>query len=221
MKIINITLIVFFSFLHTPSLLSQEFIQTKKIDSVYFSLHLDSLKLKYAFNKRIPDTYSLPILITLSYFPELSQTKIIFRNTNIKTTLNVRPTTLSVLFKNRLNRKYIIRINSMYKDSLINLKDVPFNASIGLFGHEFNHIIDYRNSNVLQIIKRLVEYSNNKKKAEYERQVDYMTINRGLGWQLYDWSYFVLYKSMADKKYKNYKRSYYLSPNEIIGIIQR
>ena len=38
----------------------------------------------------------------------------------------------------------IIRINSMDKDSLINLKDVPFNASIGLFGHEFNHIIDYR-----------------------------------------------------------------------------
>jgi len=221
MRIINITLIIFFTFFYTPYLLSQDLIQTKKIDSVYFSLHLDSLKLNYAFNKKIPDVYSLPILITLSYFPELSQTKIIFRNTNIKTTLNVRPTTLSVLFKNRLNRKYIIRINSMDKDSLINLKDVPFNASIGLFGHEFNHIIDYRNSNVLQIIKRLVEYSNNKKKAEYEKQIDSMTINRGLGWQLYDWSYFVLYKSMADEKYKKYKRSYYLSPNDIIGIIQR
>ena len=221
MKIISLTLIVFFSFFSKSSLISQDIIQTKKIDSLYYSSHLDSLKFNYSINKKIPKAYSLPVLIALSYYPELIKAKIIFKNSNIKTTLNVRPSGFSVLFNNRNNRKYIIRINSMDKDSLINLKDVPFNASIGLFGHEFNHIIDYRNSNVFQIIKKLLEYSNNKKKAEYEKQIDYMTINRGLGWQLYDWSYFVLNISMANQKYKKYKRTYYLSPNEIIDIIQR
>jgi len=214
------SVIIFFTFFYTSYLISQDINPAKKIDSLYYSSHLDSLKINYAINKKIPKAYSLPILISLSYFPELLKTRIVFRNTNIKTTLNVRPSVFSVLFNSRLNRKYIIRINSMDKDSVINLKDVPFNASIGLFGHEFNHIIDYRNSNVLQIIKRLVEYSNSKKKAEYEKQIDYMTINRGLGWQLYDWSYFVLNKSKADQKYIKYKRTYYLSPNEIIDIIQ-
>lgn len=217
----SVSLIIFFSFFYKPSLISQDIIQTKKLDSLYYSSHLDSLKFNYAINKKIPKAYSLPVLVALSYYPELIKAKISFKNSNIKTTLNVRPSVFSVLFNSRTNRKYIIRINSIDKDSVIYLKDVPFNAAIGLFGHEFNHIIDYRNSNVFQIIKRLLEYSNNKKKAEYEKQIDYMTINRGLGWQLYDWSYFVLNKSTANQKYKKYKRTYYLSPNEIIDIIQR
>ena len=106
-------------------------------------------------------------------------------------------------------------------DSLINLNNVPFNAKIGLFGHEFSHFIDYSNRNVFSIIKCLLFYSNQKQQEIYEKQIDTSTIYRNLGWQLYDWSYFVLNESDAKRKYKEFKKDIYLEPEEILDLIKK
>jgi len=112
------------------------------------------------------------------------------------------------------NKKYIIRINSKLTHPIL-LRNVPFNASIGLLGHEFAHILDYRRKNFFGIFKRGIDYTSKRRKADFEKEVDIITIEKGLGWQLYDWSYFVLNQSMASEKYKAFKRLTYLTPEEI------
>lgn len=48
-----------------------------------------------------------------------------------------------------------------------------------------------------------------------------MTINHGLGWQLYDWASYAMYdNSIATDEYKKFKMHTYLNPKEIIGYIQ-
>jgi hypothetical protein len=172
----------------------------------------------YAFNKieiLCPIQQKLSIALALNYFPDLKARKIIFKETKINTTLNARPTLTSLLFSNRLNRKYVIRINSLKNDSLIYLNDVPFNARVGLFAHEFSHLYDYQSKSLFEIIGRGFSYLNKKAKSTFEKEIDQKTIERGAGWQLYDWSYFVLHQSNASNSYKEFKAETYLKPSEI------
>jgi hypothetical protein len=190
------------------------------IDSTALVVKTDSLRNLYAYKKTYPIEHELPILIALSYFPELDSTEIVFKEAKITTTLNARPTLHSLLFKDKSERKYIIRINKKHKDGQIYLDEVPFNAKIGLFGHEFSHFIDYKEKNTLRIIQRLVSYTFIKTRARYEKEIDKMTLQRGLGRQLYNWSEYVLYESDADRYYKRMKRLVYLTPPEILFLIE-
>ncbi len=184
------------------------------IDSSDYSCKKDSLLLLYGCNKQIISNFDLAVLIALSYFPELRNTNIVFKQSKIKTTMNTRPRILS-LFKNRKKRRYIIRINISKQDSIVSLYKTPFNAQIGIIGHELSHCIDYSGRNFWGIMKRLFDYGSKKSKAKFEREIDQITINRGLRWQLYDWANYVLYKSDATHKYKKFKNETYMKPEEI------
>lgn len=192
---------------------------SKKTELLRSKSELDSLLGKFGKNKTIPEEYAAPILQTLSYFPELSDTKIVFKKSRIKTTMSARPTIASVLFKHRSKRTYVIRINTTKKDSIVTIDKVPFNAKIGLVGHELSHIVDYSEKGIWGIFKRLISYTNAKSKSKFEDEIDRMTIERGLGWQLYDWAYYVLYKSDATSSYKSFKEKIYMSPSTIKKII--
>jgi hypothetical protein len=180
---------------------------------------IDSLRNIYSSKKEIPSIYETPVYLAISYFPELESSKIVFRKARIRTTLNARPAITSIFFRKKSKRKYIIRINTTMKDSVILLDSIPLNAMIGLFGHEFSHLIDYNTKNIFGVFSRLIAYSSDKSKEKFEKEIDLITIKRGLGWQLYDWSYYVLNKSSGTEKYKNYKRQIYLEPKEIKEII--
>jgi hypothetical protein len=190
-------------------------LQKRTLDSTSVLLIADSLRLNYSLNKTIPSTNELAILQTLAYFPELVNTKIVFKEARIKTTLNARPTVFSLLFRSKRNRKYVVRINSKNTDEIVKLGEVPFNAQIGLFGHEFNHFVDYSKRSIFGVIGRMFDYTSKKKKELFEKEIDSLTINRGLGWQLYDWSYFVIHTSNASSTYKEFKKNIYLEPEEI------
>jgi len=196
------------------------FCQEKSIsefNSALYPVKIDSLRNLFGHNKKIPTENELPILIALSYYPELEDTKIIFKNSKIKTTLNARPAILSLFTRNK--RKYIVRINNKCSDSIVNLKKVSFEAKIGLFGHEFSHFIDYKKKNALQILGRLLSYTNLRGKERFEKEIDSMTISRGLGRQLYKWAFYVVNESNAKQKYKAFKKQIYLEPDEILGIL--
>lgn len=197
----------------------QTALQIRSIDSLNYLQKVDSLNLIHMESKDIIPEYKLVTLLALSYYPELADTRIVFKRSKINTTLNARPTTFSLIFRSRKKRKYVIRINKQQKDSVIYFDHVPFNARIGLLGHEFAHLEDYNNRNFGQIISRLMAYSNKKSKAQFEKEIDQLTIKKGLGWQLYDWSDYVLNKSNAYASYKNFKRMTYLTPEAIRHII--
>ena len=172
-------------------------------------------------NKLIPSTYQYAIKHALSYFPELDGKHVKFKETKISTTLNARPTIGSLLFRSKVNRRYVVRINNTDKDSMVTVNKVPLQAQIGLFGHEFCHFVDYQERDLFQVINRLLAYTSNKKKEAFEKEIDTMTIERGLGWELYEWSDFVQSKSDASEKYKAFKRDIYLEPHEIAEIISK
>ena len=198
---------------------SQEWKSTRIIDSVFYAGKIESLRKQVGCNKEIPSQYELSVYIALSYFPELDSVRIVFKESKIKTTLNARPTFWSLIFRKTENRKYIVRINSRKVDSLVTLDKVPFNARIGLFGHEFSHFVDYHHNNLFGVIGRFFSYSSKTKKETFEKEIDLITIKKGLGWQLYDWSYFVLNQSVATVDYKYFKKLVYLEPDEIKEII--
>ncbi|MEJ6756269.1 MAG: hypothetical protein QNK78_04590 [Crocinitomicaceae bacterium] len=213
-RIIILLLLSFFSLSVNSQLLNLA------VNDSLTNVELDSLKSTFGFGKTVPEEYALSFYTALSYYPELDSSVITLKKVRIKTTLNARPTNTSLIFRKRTKRKYVIRINSRNQDSLILLDDVPFNARIGLFGHELTHFIDYHHKSFGGVLKRMFSYSTLKGKEKYEKEIDSMTVSIGLGQQLYTWSYYVLYKSKGSKKYKAYKKLVYLEPEEILKLIE-
>ena len=102
---------------------------------------------------------------------------------------------------------------------MIQIIPLYFNAKIGLFAHEFSHFSDYQSRSLFGIIARGISYSSKKTKAKFVKEIDLNTINRGLGWQLFDWSNYVQNESNATFKYKEFKMNIYLSPEDILKTI--
>lgn len=174
---------------------------------------LTDIKLELGSNKSIPKEFEKQILTALSYYPELKDLHIEFIRSNIKTTMACRPTTASLT--KRYNREYIITIDNDDEGQGITLDEVPYNAQVGVIGHELGHILDYENRSSVNIAGLGVDYATGHYPLDFEKSVDILTIKRGLGWQLLDWSDFVLNKSKASKEYKDFKRKTYLTPEEI------
>jgi len=200
--------------------------QTRVFDSSEFVLHKPKLITQYGKNLICPEPYKLPMLIALSHYPEMRNISILVKLSKIKTTASCRPILASkgtqleldsIVKKSR--RKYIVRINIKTNFEGILLKDVPFNAQIGVFAHELAHIADYERRGNLGLVKRAVDYSKTKSKQKFENQIDIITIEHGMGWQLYDWADFALNRSTATEKYKAFKRKVYLSPEQITELL--
>jgi hypothetical protein len=96
------------------------------------------------------------------------------------------------------------------------LKDVPFNAQIGVIGHELGHIIDYEKRTKSGIFARGIDYLSHKRKKAFEYKIDSITIEKGLGWQLYEWAqYSMIDNKISTEEYKKYKRETYMQPEMI------
>lgn len=170
-------------------------------------------------NKSIPKEFEKQILTALSYYPELKDCQIEFIRGNIKTTMACRPTSKSLT--RRYNREYTITIDNNDEGQGILLENVPYNAQIGVIGHELAHILDYENRSSVSIAGLGVDYARGNYPPEFEKQIDELTISRGLGWQLHDWADYVLNKSNASKNYKDFKRKIYLTPEEVKSRISK
>lgn len=181
--------------------------------------YYDSLKLNFGKNKKLVEGFELQSLIALSYYPELKNVPITFRYYNIRTTMEVRPEYFSAIKDD--NRKYIIFISKNTHTEGVLLKDVSFNAQIGVIGHELAHILDYESRTVKSLFGLALDYLIIKNHAKYERSIDELTIKRGLGWQELEFADFVENKSLATASYKHFKKINYLSSSEIENAIAK
>lgn len=175
--------------------------------------YLAKIKSNLGNRKTFLKEFEKQTLTALSYYPELKDCQIEFIRSNIKTTMACRPTTSSLT--RRYNREYIITIDNNDEGQGITLDNVPYNAQVGVIGHELAHIIDYENRSSTNIASIGLDYATGHYPTEFEKRVDKITINKGLGWQLYDWADFVLNKSKASSEYKEFKRQTYLIPEQI------
>lgn len=173
---------------------------------------IDSLRSIYGDNKVFAEDFLEATLIALSHYPELKNTRIVFKLSAESTTMAARPIPLSLFGKT----KYAVLINNKKDFDGILLKDVPFNAQIGVIGHELAHIADYQNKNLWGIMSVLFRFTDGRRKPLFEKEIDRATIERGLGWQLYDWAVFSMYTNpYASEEYKEFKKKTYMQPDEI------
>lgn len=143
-------------------------------------------------NKKIPSQYEEQILIALSYFPELADTRIKFRFKHVNTSFSTRPSILSV-FKRNSHRKYIVTISDSSEVILVplQLKNLPYNAQIGVLGHELTHASDFNTKNSFGLLRVAFGNLSDKFLDRLERKTDSLCIAHGLGYQLLAWSSFI------------------------------
>lgn len=191
----------------------------QKINKDFIQSNWEKLKLKFGFNKKVPEEIQSNFYTAIGYYPELKDINIKVRYGNIKTTMQCRPR-WDFLFHKKENRSYVIYIGNIIRnDHGILYKDLPLNAQIGVMGHELAHIVDYRSMNNLQMIQFGIDYLKSKKKKEIENRTDLIAIHRGLGYQIKDFSKYVFEDSNASFEYIKYKMRYYFNPSQINEIL--
>ena len=158
--------------------------------------------------------YKENCMIALTHYPSLRRTKIKFTRRRISTTMMCRPRILSV-FRRPGHRSYIIVFNKKKNFEGPLYDHIPSNAQIGVVGHELAHIIDFENLSTNQIMGRGIGMLSDHKRSLYEKYIDQLTIEHGLGKELLAWSEYVLFQSNATEEYKQFKKAHYLSPHEI------
>lgn len=171
----------------------------------------------------IPRKIEREVLIALSYYPELSNTNIHFKfKDNIKkSTMQARPTWDS-LFKSKNNRKYVILISEKFKisnEELLTI-NVPSDVLIGWIGHELGHIMDYRERSRLGLIFFGIKYLfSSSYIKEAETAADTYAVINGMGEYILKTKNFILKKADIPQSYKERIKKYYLSPEEIMVLI--
>lgn len=212
--VISASLFSLSAFSDTPS-------PTRIYDRVEEEKKFAALKNIYGKKKKLPEGYELQTLIALSHYPELKETKINFIIDDVNIPLSSRPHWSSMLRSAR-NRTYSIIIDNSLagvRDVLL-LKNQPFNAQVGIIGHELSHTVYYLERSFWGILKdALCQLSSCR--IEFERSTDHRLIEHGLGWQRLEHARFVRQRLGLPEHADNptAEGSAYMSPNELIKLI--
>lgn len=175
-------------------------------------IDLPTLRKVFGQNKTFFPGIELPALVALSYYSDLKNTPIQFIKAPIRSTMEARPV-LNSLFG---RRKYFVYVNSHPQGTGgVSYKEIPFNALIGLIGHELAHIKEYERMDFSTLSNIALNYYNSPFRKAFERNTDLATIKRGLGWQLYDWSRYIMENEDVGEQYRQEKKKHYMKPQEI------
>jgi hypothetical protein len=191
----------------------------------------DSLTLlkNYGRNKELIPQFALQTLIALSFYPELVNTHIRFVYHQAHATLETRPDFPSVAGKGA-DRTFTITVSdsSMPKIEPILLKNMDFNAQIGIIGHELSHVADFSNQSLLHLMGSGIEHMFSKTYIDrFEFRTDSICIAHGLGYQLLAWSTFIR-KTMNTENWRGadniehmpMKQERYMNPSTIMKHIE-
>lgn len=191
---------------------------------------LSSLQQEFGFNKTIPAQYKKQILIALSFFPELKNTHIDFRVLKTcKAPLTTIPS-FSSISTGAANRKYIITIRNLQSKNLepILFENLPYNAQIGVIGHELSHVVDFNRQSSLLLLFNGVKHISYRYVDHFEYSTDSICVAHGLGYQLLEWSNYVRVALHRQnwigagniEEEKKSKRERYMNPSTILRKIK-
>jgi len=176
----------------------------------------DSLNRLYGRNKKLIEGYELQILLALSHYPELIDKHIDFIYKKTLIPLASRPR-LSTTIRKKEHWVYKVIISNESLDAMepVLLKNLPFNAQVGIIGHELAHTVYYQDKGFFQILSIGLMYFFPNFRANFERNTVKRAIQHGLGWQLLEYAQFVREKAReADYSYDEMEK-FYLNPKEI------
>lgn len=172
----------------------------------------------------IPKNIAKRVEVALKYFPQLADIKIEFKlKKNIKkSTMQARPT-FDSFFKSKKNRKYLILISKKFKisDKEFSTLDIPDDIFIGWIGHELGHIMDYQDRSRFNLIWFGLKYLFSENHiVEAERAADRFAVQHKMEDYILKTKNFILNHAEISEVYKNRMRRYYLSPEEIMFLVE-
>ena len=178
---------------------------------------------EYGQNKQLPQGYELQALVALSHYPELKQVTVQFIVDDVVIPLSSRPYWGSMLRSAR-SRTYKVIIDTERdggRGALL-LKNQPFNAQIGVIGHELAHTVYYLDRSFLGIAADAICQLNDCR-IQFERATDRRLVEYGLGWQRYDHANFVRGRLAGNSNQVSTNQGgggAYMSPAELLTILK-
>ncbi|MEQ8314550.1 MAG: hypothetical protein RL839_14880 [Gammaproteobacteria bacterium] len=154
-------------------------------------LRYEELLAAYGNNKELPPGFELQALLALSHYPALRDVRIRFVVDDVDIPLSSRPHWASML-RSAKNRTYLVVIDSQResgRQALI-LANQPFNAQVGIIGHELAHTVYYLNRSFFGIVGDALCQLGDCRVA-FERATDKRLVEYGLGWQRFDHAMYV------------------------------
>lgn len=216
--------------LATLALLPCQSLQAAATDSVREYVEADArsryaaLLAEYGHNKELPAGFELQTLLALSHYPELKDVHIRFIVDDVNIPLSSRPYWAS-MWRSASKRTYLVVIDSHLdgdRDALL-LKNQPFNAQVGIIGHELAHTVYYLDRSFLGILgDALCQLSDCR--VNFERETDRRLIRYGLGWQRYDHALFVRTEFLGSREAalnSDGGGGAYMSPSELMRLMQQ
>lgn len=160
----------------------------------------------------------------LTYFPNLTHLNIevSFKQNIKKSTMLAQPVFSSILGP-RENRKYKILISKQFKiaDQVFKTTDIPSDVMIGWLGHELGHIVDYQRKSNIGMIWFGIRYLISQNHVIHaERSADTFAVKHGMKDYILKTKNYILNHAKITDSYKLRMRKYYLSPEEIMEIIE-
>lgn len=128
------------------------------------------------------------------------------------------------LFRSRGNRSYIVLISKRFKveNSLFTIDEIPSDVLVGWLGHELGHVMDYRARSTFDMIFFGLKYLySHAHIQEVERAADDYAVRHGMGEYIIKTKEFILNHTSLSERYKKHMRRFYLSPEEILELINR
>tara|TARA_R110002049_G_scaffold302713_2_gene496081 strand:- start:19861 stop:20559 length:699 start_codon:yes stop_codon:yes gene_type:complete len=178
----------------------------------------------YNSMKIIPEDIKHEVKTALVYFPELDCVPINFEfKKNIKkSTMQAQPV-FSSLLKGKRHREYNILIIETFKvhDTTFKTKDLPSDVLIGWIGHELGHLMDYEQRSNWNLILFGIKYLFSENSiVSAERSADSFAVKNGMQDYILKTKNFILNHANISESYKNRIKKYYLSPEEIMELVQ-
>jgi hypothetical protein len=179
----------------------------------------------YAKNKSIPESIRKVTLEALSFFPDLLETEIDFefKKKIGGSVMQAQPKVGSLVFNNRHNRAYRIKISRYLEleDENVPIEELPHDVLLGWIGHELGHVQDYLNRSAVNMMGFGVKYyCSHKFVTEAEIAADSYAVANGMGEKIIATKNFVLNHDRLPDDYKNKIRTLYMSPGEILSLVE-
>lgn len=185
----KIVVVLFAGFFLFGNLFSQS-LPIRSYSRVSDSLILDSLRAEFGQNKIIAPGLELQALRALSHYPELKRIRIKFKLHRSKIAHSSQPG-FATIWKPKNKRTYIVFVSTDVPDFYFQGMqwNLPYNAQVGVLGHELGHTTQYLNKRFLGLIWTGIKYGLSKRFVKrMEHETDQIAIHHELGWQLFDWS---------------------------------
>nr|WP_237702599.1 hypothetical protein [Bizionia argentinensis] len=190
---------------------------------IFLIIFMTSIK-EYA-QVQVPNSIKSEVKTALDYYPDLHDVaiEIKFKKNIKKSTMQAQPK-ISSFFKSKEKREYVILISENFKisDQEFSTKDIPSDILIGWIGHEFGHIMDYQNRSTMNLIWFGLKYLfSDNHIIEAERAADTFAVSQGMESYILKTKDFILNNAQITPSYKLRIVKYYLSPEEIMDIVNK